>query len=69
MNRGSLDMIMGRLRNQNPIEIKNFFKAITVQILMGLHYLHKHLKVAHRFVDSSHILLNDDGASNYAVSE
>lgn len=61
MDLGSLDMVTDRVREQTQAVQKNFFMAMTVQVLMGLNFLHKKLKVNHLFIDASHILINNAG--------
>lgn len=61
MNLGSLDMVMNNLTTTDHAVLKKFFMAVTVQVLMGLYFLHTKPKVAHNFVNASHVLLNKEG--------
>jgi mitogen-activated protein kinase kinase 1 len=62
MNVGSLARILSIVK-QVP---ENIIGIMTVQLLRGLHYIHKEKKVIHRDIKPQNILINTDGAVKIA---
>lgn len=62
MEKGSLDKLLVKVGKLSDV----ILGEITYQILLGLAYLHKSLKIIHRDIKPANILINNKGGVKIA---